>query len=132
MKNRDLSLLIIRLTVGILMLLHGIFKLNHGIGGIIGMVEAKGLPGFIGYGVFVGEVIAPLLIIIGYRTRVGSLLLIANMLVIIFLVQQHNFFALGAQGGWKLELVGFYLFGALALFFSGGGKYALASKTKWD
>jgi len=132
MKNRDLSLLIIRLTVGILMLLHGIYKLNHGIGGIVGMVEAKGLPGFIGYGVFVGEVLAPLLLIVGYRTRIGALLLLANMLFVIFLVQQHNIFALDAHGGWKLELVGFYLFGALALFFSGGGKYALSSKTSWD
>ncbi|MBN2615897.1 MAG: DoxX family protein [Bacteroidales bacterium] len=132
MRNRDLSILIIRLTVGILMLLHGIYKLNHGIGGIVGMVEAKGLPGFIGYLVFIGEIIAPLLIIIGYRTRVGALLLLTNMLFVIFLVFQHSIFALGPHGGWKLELVGFYLFGALALFFSGGGKYALSSKTKWD
>ncbi|MBN2615893.1 MAG: DoxX family protein [Bacteroidales bacterium] len=132
MRNRDLSLLVIRLTIGILMLLHGIYKLNHGIGGIVGAVEAKGLPGFIGYGVFIGEVIAPLLIIIGYRTRVGALLLLTNMLFVIFLIFQHSIFSLGPQGGWKLELVGFYLFGAVALFFSGGGKYALSSKSSWD
>lgn len=132
MRNRDLAIFVIRLTVGILMLLHGIYKLNHGIGGIVGSVEAKGLPGFIGYLVYIGEVIAPLLIIIGYRTRVGALILMINMLFIIYLVYPHSIFALGPHGSWKLELVGFYLFGALALFFSGGGKYALSSKTKWD
>ncbi len=37
------------------MLFHGLHKLFAGIDGISGMLIAKGLPGFIAYGVLVGE-----------------------------------------------------------------------------
>lgn len=71
-KNTDLGILILRLSVGILMLLHGIAKLSHGAEGIEQMLAASGLPSFIAYGVYVGEVIAPLLIILGLGTRAAA------------------------------------------------------------
>lgn len=46
------------------MLFHGIAKLLHGLEGIKGMLASKGLPAFFAYGAYVGEIIAPLLIII--------------------------------------------------------------------
>ena len=61
----DTGKLILRLTLGILILLHGIFKLRHGIDGIQGMVAGMGMPAFVAYGVFAGEVLGPLLLIVG-------------------------------------------------------------------
>ena len=58
-KNLDTGLLILRLTLGILMLFHGIAKITNGVGGIEGMLTSKGLPAFLAYGVYVGEVIVP-------------------------------------------------------------------------
>ena len=54
MKNRDLGLLILRLTIGLLMIPHGLHKVIHPIAFhfIKETVEAKGLPIFIAYGVF--------------------------------------------------------------------------------
>lgn len=130
-KNKDLGFLIMRLSVGIMMLLHGIAKLIGGIEPIQGMVAAKGLPTFISYGVFVGEVIAPLLLIIGFRTRLAALAFVLNCIAIIWL-GGHSVVSLGQYGGWAAELPGLFLFGALALFFTGGGKYAVSSKDKWD
>lgn len=125
MHQPDVGKLILRLTLGVLMLLHGIHKLTTGIAGIKGMLASAGLPELLAYGVFVGEVIAPLMVIAGFYMRAGAVLIVANMLVAIVLVHMSELFALGGMGGWALELQGFFLFTALALLFLGPGKYAL-------
>ncbi|MFJ1439366.1 DoxX family protein [Capnocytophaga canimorsus] len=132
-QNKDLGLLILRLSVGLLMIPHGIHKLlNSGaLGYIQSLLEAKGLPAFISYGVFVGEIIAPLLIVIGFRTRISALVLAATGLMILFL-GYDNLFTFTQHGGWVAELAGLFLFGALALAFTGGGKYALSTNNQWD
>ncbi len=130
-KNRDLSLLILRIGVGVLMLLHGIAKLK-GLGFIEGMLAKSGLPIFFAYGVYLTEIIAPLLIIIGYRTRLASIFLIFGTLFAMLLVHSANIFQLNQTGGWGVELLGLYITGALALAISGSGKFALSSKNKWD
>lgn len=131
-KNIDLGLLILRISIGGLMLLHGIAKLQHGAGFIEQVVADAGLPSFIAYGVYVGEVIAPLFILFGYGTRAASVVFAGNCLVAALLVHSQDIFSLGAQGGWAVELLGLYFFGAVALIFTGGGKYALSNKHLWD
>nr|WP_321410511.1 DoxX family protein [uncultured Carboxylicivirga sp.] len=131
-RKTDLGILVLRLSVGLLMLLHGIAKLVHGLDFIKGMLSGIGFPSFIAYGVLVGEVIAPLAIIIGYRTRIASAIYAINCLVAIFMVHAGDLFSLNDHGGWGVELLGLYLFGAVALFFTGSGKYALSFKNTWD
>lgn len=131
-KNPDLGLLVLRLSVGILMLLHGVFKMTHGIGMIEDIVAANGLPTFIAYGVYVGEVVVPMLIILGVATRISSAILAFNCLVAALLVHSSDVFALSKTGGWAVELLGLFFFGALALVFTGGGKYALSTRNIWD
>jgi putative oxidoreductase len=131
-RNPDLGLLILRLSLGILMLLHGIAKLIHGTGFIESVVTSAGLPAFVAYGVYIGEIVAPLLIIFGYGTRVAALVYAFTMIVAVGLVHPNEIFALNATGGWGVELPGLYFFGALALVFTGAGKYALSTKHPWD
>lgn len=131
-KNTDLGLLFLRIAVGGLMLLHGINKIQNGIGGIENMLSEKGIPSFIAYGVYVGEVLAPLLMIVGYRARLAAALFIVNMLVILFVAHPDELLQLTKHGGWAQELSGLYLAGALTLFFSGAGKYAVSSGLTWD
>lgn len=123
MHNPDIGKLILRLTVGILMLFHGVSKLTSGIAGIKGMLAANGLPQFFAYGVFVGEIIAPLMLIVGLYSRIGAALIVVNMLFAIGLAHMGDIFALSGHGGWRLELQAFFLFTALALIFTGPGKY---------
>ncbi|MCH2557907.1 MAG: DoxX family protein [Alcanivorax sp.] len=125
MQNADAGKLVLRLALGIMILLHGIFKLQHGVGGIAGMLQGVGLPGFLAYGVFIGEVIAPIMVIIGYQTRIGAAIIVGNMLVAIALAHMGQVFALGGNGGWAIELQGMYLFTAVALCFLGAGRYAM-------
>lgn len=125
LDNADLGKLIIRLTLGGLMLFHGVAKVFHGVGFIEGQLASHGLPAFFAYGVFIGELLAPLMVVLGYQTRIGALLIAFNMLVAIALVHGHELMALASSGGWALELQGFFLFTAIALVFLGPGRYKL-------
>lgn len=130
-KNTNLGLLILRIAVGGLMLLHGIAKIGH-TSFIGGMLSEKGLPSFLSYGVYFTEIIAPLLILVGFRTRLSSVVYISGALFALFLVHSNQIFSLNENGGWQLELLGLYISGALALFFTGGGKLAASSSNQWD
>ncbi|QFU03026.1 DoxX [Halomonas sp. THAF5a] len=126
LHNDALGKLILRLTVAGLMLPHGLTKLlNPGSLTWIGnTLAAQGLPTVLAYGVLIGEVLAPLMVLIGWRSRVGALLMVANKLVAIFLAHMGELTAFKDTGGWALELQGFFLFGALALVFLGSGRMA--------
>jgi putative oxidoreductase len=130
-KNTDLGLLFVRIAVGALMLLHGIAKIGQTTF-IEGMLADKGLPAIMAYGVYLTEIVAPLLILVGFRTRLAAIAYVFGILFIIFLVHANAIFSLNENGGWAIELLGLYLFGAVALFFTGGGKYAISATSAWD
>lgn len=123
---------VLRVSLGILMLLHGLAKLTHGVEGIGQMLSAAGWPLWIAYGVYIGEIVAPILMIVGYGTRMAAAVFAFNMVVAIAMAHAGDIFALGNTGGWAIELQGLYLFGALTLMFTGAGKYALSQKNWWD
>ena len=123
--QQDLGKLVLRLSLGILVLLHGIAKLTGGIGGIVGMVEGAGLPGVLGYGALVGEVLGPLMLILGFHARIGAALVAINMLFAIGLAHMGELATLTEQGGWALELQGMFLFTAIALVFLGPGRFSV-------
>lgn len=129
----DLGKLILRLALGILVLLHGLGKLDGGVGWITGMLQSNGLPGFIAYGVYIGEILAPALIILGLWTRLGGLIITINMLFVLGLVHMNDLFVLGKSGGWALELQGMFLFGSIAVILLGAGAYSLGGRNgRWN
>lgn len=134
LNNTDLGLLIFRLTVGGLMLFHGYSKLTGGVSGIESMLVGKGMPGFIAYGVYVGEVVTPLLMMIGLFTRPAALIFAFNMIAAVGLAHSGDFLAFNDRSGAPvLELQYFYFFTAIALAFTGSGKYAVSKgKGKFD
>lgn len=121
----DSAKLLLRLALGLLILLHGIAKIQAGIGFISGMVTGAGLPAWLAYGVYVGEVVAPLMVIAGWYATIGAVIIAVNMLFAIGLVHQAELFSLGPQGGWALELQGMYLFTAIAVALLGPGRYSV-------
>jgi len=130
--NLNIGLLLLRITIAGPMLIYGISKLIHGISFIQGLLQTKGLPAFIGYGVYVGEVIAPILMLIGLRTRIASLIFAMNCFTALLLAQLPMLFTLNENGGWSIELLFIYLTGALSLYFTGGGKLAVSRENHWD
>jgi putative oxidoreductase len=126
LHNDDLSKLILRIAVGGLMLPHGIHKLINGHQHIATMLSNAGLPTFIQYGTPIGEVIAPILLILGYKTRPAATLVAFTMFVSIFLAFGGNIMSLNQYGGWVVELNMFFMLASVALIFSGSGKYSLS------
>lgn len=121
----DLGKLILRVALGVLILFHGVAKLLHGVDGIVQSVAALGVPGAFGYAVYLGEVVAPLLLIIGLWARLGGLLVAINMTVAVLLVHTSQFFSLGPDTGWALQLQGMYFCAALGVLFLGAGRFSV-------
>lgn len=120
----DLGKLLLRLALGGLILLHGIAKLGSGIEGITRMVAGAGLPDWVAYGVYVGELVAPLMVLAGWFSRIGAAVIAVNMLFAVALAHRSEFFQLDDTGGWALELQAMYLFTALAVACLGPGRYS--------
>ena len=123
--GEDVGKLILRIALGVLILLHGIGKLSKGVSGIEGMLQGIGLPASLAFGVYIGEVLAPILVLLGFYARVGAGLIAVNMLFAMLLAHRSELLTLGKQGGWALELQGMFLFTALALVFMSPGKYSI-------
>lgn len=130
--NVNLGILLLRLSVGVLMMMHGISKIPTGAAGIVKSFEKAGIPSFLVYSVFIGEILGPLMLIVGFRSRLGALLVAATMAVVMFFFKSGDFNQITKTGAWALELQALYLFGGLAIFFTGGGKYAMSTRHKWD
>jgi putative oxidoreductase len=124
-SHDDGGKLLLRLVLGVLILFHGVAKFTGGFGFIAGVTAKAGLPSAFGYLVYVGEVLAPLLLILGVWTRVGALIIIVNMLVAVGLVHTSQLFTLDSTGGYGLELQAMYLFSAVAVALLGAGRYSL-------
>lgn len=121
----DIGKLVLRLNLGILILLHGIAKLKGGISGIEGMVQGAGLPTIVAYGVYIGELLAPILVILGLYARIGALIIAFNMVVAVLLAHTGQLFEISKSGGWALELQGMFLFTAVAIALLGPGKFGI-------
>lgn len=126
--SEDIGKLVLRIILAVLILLHGISKLQNGIDFISGLVSGAGLPSVFAYLVYIGEVLAPLLVLIGLFTRPAALIVAINMIVAILLVHMGELFTLTNSGGWALELQGMFLFTAIAISLLGPGRYSLDAK----
>lgn len=126
LSSDDFGKLLLRVTIAGLLLFHGIHKLLNGIGGIEQTLTDKGLPGFIAYGVYVGEVLAPILVIIGFKCRAAAAVIAFNMAVAIGLRHMGDLTKLGGAGAWGVELQMLFLLGAVAIAFLGSGRYSIS------
>ncbi|MEW4982093.1 MAG: DoxX family protein [Cycloclasticus sp.] len=122
-----LGKLTVRITVGSLMFFHGIAKIMHPeslefIGNNLASIE---LPAALAYGVYIGEIIAPLMLIIGYYARIGGLIVAVNMLFAVALAHSGELLSLTQHGGWAIELQAFYLLGGFSVALLGSGQFAI-------
>lgn len=127
LNHPDLGKLLLRLTLAFLLLFHGLSKLIHGVGFIEQLLIAHHLPAFLAFGVFIGEILAPLMLIVGYQTRLAAVLVICNMLSALFLAHSHELMSLKSSGGWAIELQLFFLMNAVTVLFMGPGRYRMHS-----
>jgi putative oxidoreductase len=119
-KYFHVVLLLLRLTALLLLLNHGLSKFNNLISGNeIKFSDPIGLGPEVSYVLVVfAEFLCSLFIIFGLGTRIASIPLIINFLVIVFVVQLPNSIA-------RIELPVFYLIIFISLLILGGGKYSI-------
>ena len=123
--SEDTGKLILRLALGILILLHGVSKIIGGIDPIVVLVVKARLPASVAYLVYIGEVVAPVMMILGVWTRAAGVVIAINMVVAVILAHAHQVFTLSKTGGWALELQGMFFFAALAVALLGAGRLSM-------
>jgi len=126
-NTNDIAKLIVRLSLGILILFHGIHKMIHGIESIKNMLSAHSIPEFFAYGVYFGELIAPIFIILGLYARIASGVLAINMLMAIFLAYSFSL-SLGKYGGLSIESPLLFFIMSILVALLGSGKYSVNNK----
>ena len=125
----DAGLLLLRFGLGTILLFHGIYKVTHGVSWMSGPLGAAGLPAWLSYGVYIGEIIAPALVILGLWTRLAALVIAFNMFMAIFLARRGDIGKINPMGGaWAIEIEVLLLVCALALALTGGGRYGLGKR----
>lgn len=128
----DWGLLILRVTMGIIFIVHGWAKLNpngpmKGPAGFAGFLKQMGvpLPLFNAWIVALLETVGAVLLILGLGTRILAIAFAVNMLVAIVLTRRNfkKSFTSQQATGWEFDLA--LLAQALALLFTGAGSIAL-------
>lgn len=122
--DSNIGILILRVTAGGLLLFHGIHKVQTGLEEQMGLLAAKGIPTFFMYFVYVTEVLAPVLIILGIFTRLAAASIVGTILIVLY-VAPFPLMVLGPHGEWAIEIQMFYLLIPLALFFTGPGRFSV-------
>ena len=73
---------------------------------------------YITYGVYLGEVVAPLFLIFGKYIRVVSAIVVLNMVAVIFFAYKDSLLMLKSNGAWAIETPMLYLVIAITLMLS--------------
>ena len=119
MNLSNIGKLVLRVSFSLLMITHGLQKINRLFANEIKFGDPLGIgstPTLIL--AVLAEFIAPILIIVGFKTRWFSLLPIATMAVAVFIVNINNPFK-------RQELALLYLFGFITIGLIGPGKFSI-------
>lgn len=128
----DLGKLILRCSVAGILLMHGMAKLQNGIGFVEEMVSQNGLPHFLAYGVYVGEIVAPILLIAGFLARPAGLIVAFDLAGAILMARRDDIAKVGPGGSWAIEVEMLILLGGLAIACLGAGRFAVGKSSRWN
>lgn len=118
---------VLRVVVGTIFAVHGYQKLSLGAAGVGGFLGSLGVPAplFFAYVVTYLEFLGGIALVLGFLTRLVSVLLTINMLVALFLVHLPKGFYVNGGG---YEFVLSLLAATAALCLTGGGAWSLDDK----
>ncbi len=125
-QKYEVSLLIIRVFLGVTFLFHGMAKFQMGLGNVAGWFESIGIIGFLGYVVAFIELFGGIALILGIGTRIISTLIGLVLLGAIFTVKFPIGFIGAEAAGYELDLA--LLAMAAVLVISGSQLLALDNK----
>ncbi|KRE40302.1 DoxX family protein [Paenibacillus sp. Soil522] len=115
-KQTQIGLLLLRLALGLTFFIHGFVKFQGGIANTAGWFQSLGLPGFAAYLVAIIELAGGLAIILGFGTRIVSVLFSLIMLGAIVKVKfALGFLGNGQMAGYELDVAFLFMSICLAL-----------------
>ena len=125
----DYAALILRVSAGVLFLIHGGLKLFvFGLAGTAGYFASIGLPASLGTLTIAVEILGGLLLIAGLWTRWVSLAMIPVLLGAAWFGHGANGFMFSApNGGWEYPV--FWAVTMVALALLGDGAYSIANRS---
>jgi len=131
--HADLGKLLLRVSVAGLILLHGIAKMRHGLGDVADAMVRLHLPVAVGNLIYIGEVLAPLMMIVGFWTRPAAAVLTATMLVALVAGHPRDVFVMTDHGGLLLEVQWMFMLAAAASALLGAGRFSLGGRdSRWN
>lgn len=105
LKN-EIGALILRVVLGITFFIHGFVKFQGGIENQVGWFSSIGLPGFLAYVVALIELVGGFALIIGFATKIISVLLALLMIGATVKVKLAlGFLGNGQMAGYELDVV---------------------------
>jgi putative oxidoreductase len=125
LKTAPYAVLTLRVTTGILFLVHGLIKLFvFTPAGTAGYFESIGLPGALGYLTMLAEILGGLALIAGFKARIVSAALVPVLLgAAVFGHGSFGFNWSNPNGGWEYPVMWAIVQAAIAAL--GDGPYAL-------
>lgn len=122
-KFHDLSHLGLRLSVGVMFIVHSLGKFDNGAAGFFSSI---GLPSEMALLIGLLELIGGVLLVAGILTRISASLIAIEMLyVMVFLKKLQSF---SGQNGLELELLAFVIF--LTVIVLGPGRISVSHVVK--
>ena len=130
--NESTTALIIRLTLGLVLLPHGLQKLTGAFGGYgfsatMDAMTGMGLPSLLVFLIIIGESFGALSLILGIGTRFSALSITIIMLGALFIHLPNGFFMnwYGSQAGEGFEYHLLAIGLGIASVLSGGGRFSI-------
>lgn len=125
-RTAPYAALIMRLTLGVMFLAHGLLKvLVFSPAGTVGFFASLGLPGWLAYATMGAEILGGLLLIAGVQTRLVALALIPILLGSLWVHSGNGWLFSNENGGWEYSL--FLTMSAVVQSLLGDGAYSLGS-----
>ena len=120
----DSALALLRIVFSLLMMTHGWSKLERILDGNLNFGDPLGLGSTLSlYLVTFAELVAPIFIIVGFKTRIMALITSFAMAVAAFIAH-------GADPLAKKEMALLYLVGFLSVSLMGAGRYSIDQRTR--
>ena len=120
--------LLLRVALGVMFLTHSVYLklMVFTLPGTVKFYESLGLPGIGAHATIAVEVVAGLMLILGYRTRIAALATLPVLLGATWVHWGNGWLFTNGGGGWEYPL--FLVVAAVAQALLGDGAFALSSR----
>ncbi|WP_110666514.1 DoxX family protein [Salinicola halophilus] len=127
LDSPDIGRLLLRLSLGLALLIHGLTKLilPAQLIAVAGLLQDVGLPTVLAYATLIAEIGGSLMILLGWRARLGGIVVAIDIGFAVALAYLPRALDLTPEGGWALELPAILFAVAMTIVALGSGRIAL-------